>query len=289
MKIEIMGIYKITNKINGKMYIGSSKDIFGRWKTHIEDLTLDRHHSYKLQKEWFKFSLIDFTFEIIEIVNDKELLLDIEQKWMDYYQCYEDNIGYNVSISSKECKTKLSVKIEQDKINKEKRELLKSKSPIKPIIKTPKKKEIRNKFLDSDNRIIQAIAEHDVEFLRSKINYIPTYHILKVDCFKEIYQYDFSWFFNDSDDCIIGKGGRFKVYMNIEHDKFLYRGEGKDSPQYSIRNVIELLGHFTKITDANRFIFSIFNMEYDELKSYDHDEKMRIEYIENLSKKKWRI
>ena len=32
----MMGIYKITNKINGKVYIGMSVDIEGRWKGHIK-------------------------------------------------------------------------------------------------------------------------------------------------------------------------------------------------------------------------------------------------------------
>ena len=30
------GIYKITNKINNKCYIGKSTDIESRWKYHIE-------------------------------------------------------------------------------------------------------------------------------------------------------------------------------------------------------------------------------------------------------------
>lgn len=32
-KEKICGIYKITNKINGKVYIGQSIDIYDRWKT----------------------------------------------------------------------------------------------------------------------------------------------------------------------------------------------------------------------------------------------------------------
>lgn len=31
----ICGIYKITNKVNGKIYIGQSVDIEGRWKGHM--------------------------------------------------------------------------------------------------------------------------------------------------------------------------------------------------------------------------------------------------------------
>ena len=52
-----MGIYKITNKINNKMYIGSSKNITGRWNYHIDDLFENKHHSYKLQKEFNEFGI----------------------------------------------------------------------------------------------------------------------------------------------------------------------------------------------------------------------------------------
>lgn len=39
-KENICGVYKITNKVNGKIYIGSSKDIYKRWK----------HHAYMILK-----------------------------------------------------------------------------------------------------------------------------------------------------------------------------------------------------------------------------------------------
>ena len=34
MSEKICGIYKITNLVNGKVYIGQSQDIYSRWKEH---------------------------------------------------------------------------------------------------------------------------------------------------------------------------------------------------------------------------------------------------------------
>ena len=44
----MIGIYKIENKYNGKIYIGKSKDIMNRWSTHEKDLVKHIHHSSKL-------------------------------------------------------------------------------------------------------------------------------------------------------------------------------------------------------------------------------------------------
>lgn len=35
--MDFCGIYKITNKNNGKCYIGQSVDIFTRWKKHLSE------------------------------------------------------------------------------------------------------------------------------------------------------------------------------------------------------------------------------------------------------------
>lgn len=91
------GIYQITNKINGKKYIGSSINVFKRWKQHVADLHYGLHHSHLLQKDWDKYGLNDFTFEILEYVENKNDLLTIEQMWLDG----EDiNDLYNVSSST---------------------------------------------------------------------------------------------------------------------------------------------------------------------------------------------
>lgn len=44
-----IGIYKIQNILNKKLYIGSSNNIVRRWKAHKHDLFLNKHINKKLQ------------------------------------------------------------------------------------------------------------------------------------------------------------------------------------------------------------------------------------------------
>jgi len=100
-KEKICGIYKIENLVNGKVYIGSSIDIYRRWENHKSTLRGNRHHSFMLQRAWNKYKEKDFKFEIIKIFNGniKELRL-LEQHYMDLYKSYDFNYGYNVSKNS---------------------------------------------------------------------------------------------------------------------------------------------------------------------------------------------
>lgn len=66
-EFKLSGIYKITNKINGKFYVGSSNSIFGRWLNHASWITNDTHNNYKLSRAVKKYGLENFSFEILEI------------------------------------------------------------------------------------------------------------------------------------------------------------------------------------------------------------------------------
>ena len=91
------GIYKITNDITGKFYIGSTKDTDKRWYDHKRELTLNTHTNPKLQYSWNKHGGEKFTFTILEEVDpDQQKLFEREQYYLDTLKSYERNIGYNI-------------------------------------------------------------------------------------------------------------------------------------------------------------------------------------------------
>jgi group I intron endonuclease len=96
------GIYAITNKVNGKKYIGSACHLKNRWKTHKSRLNLGQHHSAKLQNAWRKHGSDSFTFDVIEYVDDKNDLIAREQDWIDHYNAASPS-GYNVSPTAGNC------------------------------------------------------------------------------------------------------------------------------------------------------------------------------------------
>ena len=77
------GIYKIINKVNGKVYVGSAVDLRRRWREHKSILCKNRHYNDRLQKSWNKHGEGNFLFEVIEEVQDKEKLLEREQCYID--------------------------------------------------------------------------------------------------------------------------------------------------------------------------------------------------------------
>lgn len=80
----MIGIYKITNTINGKCYIGQSKNISIRWKTHTQNIKKTSSESvirmafakYNLREQVGKPGKYgDFIFEILEECEEDELLI----------------------------------------------------------------------------------------------------------------------------------------------------------------------------------------------------------------------
>jgi group I intron endonuclease len=95
--IKKKGIYKITNIVNGKFYIGSTSVSFNnRFKKHINDLNTNKHGNSYLQNAWNKYGKHGFSFEIIEIIDKGELIIIREQYYLDMLLPTKRNIGYNI-------------------------------------------------------------------------------------------------------------------------------------------------------------------------------------------------
>ncbi len=94
MKKNICGIYKISNDINDKIYIGQSVNIAGRWIAHRyagRNFKNTREKS-KIHKAMNELGLDHFIFEIVEEC-EIEKLDERETYWIEYFNSYYN--GYN--------------------------------------------------------------------------------------------------------------------------------------------------------------------------------------------------
>lgn len=95
----MIGIYKIENEITHKIYIGQSVDIKRRWNQHIENSKNINSKVYfnELYRDFRYYGIENFSFQVVEEIfsYDKELLNQLEYKWMKYYNSLK--AGYNVA------------------------------------------------------------------------------------------------------------------------------------------------------------------------------------------------
>lgn len=96
--VKKIGVYTITNLVNGKSYIGSSIDINGRWWGHLNGLRKGKHHNMLLQRAWNKYGEDSFEFKVIEVCSSEELAVR-EQFWLDKLEVYNSHKGYNLAPS----------------------------------------------------------------------------------------------------------------------------------------------------------------------------------------------
>lgn len=98
-----IGIYKITNLINQKIYIGQSVDIERRWKEHLRSgqpekyaCKSERDINTPIHLAMQKYGIENFKLEIICIC-EQENLNDLEKYYIKFYDSTNKLKGYNIS------------------------------------------------------------------------------------------------------------------------------------------------------------------------------------------------
>ena len=94
-------VYMILNLINGKIYIGQSKNKY-RWQEHLYISTKPKYKKHQLiHKAIAKYGAKNFDFKIIQSFNSKKDCLDCEKYWIEFYKTnvksYPNELGYNLS------------------------------------------------------------------------------------------------------------------------------------------------------------------------------------------------
>ena len=94
----MLSIYKITNLINNKVYIGQTRqDIHKRFIQHCSCANRTHPYKSKLHEAIRKYGKDNFNIECIDIANNLDELNEKEIFWIKYYNSLDINFGYNIT------------------------------------------------------------------------------------------------------------------------------------------------------------------------------------------------
>lgn len=88
-------LYKITNLVNGKMYIGITNNPTRRWHQHLNYKKRIKNSVNILYSAMDKHGIDNFKFEVI-CVGSKEYIVDLERKAIELYETKDKAFGYNI-------------------------------------------------------------------------------------------------------------------------------------------------------------------------------------------------
>lgn len=97
MRNDTGGVYAIVNKIKGTVYIGStSRTLVLRKTEHWSRLNHHTHHNLYLQRAWDKYGSSNFEFIVLQYVEARTELEELEQVLLDHFRLTTD--VYNQSL-----------------------------------------------------------------------------------------------------------------------------------------------------------------------------------------------
>lgn len=103
-----MIVYRVTNQINDKIYIGQTiRSLSDRWSQHIVDRN---KFDYPLYRAIRKYGKDNFICEVLETANSIEELNKKEHTAILNFNSMNKNVGYNILPGGKNYKLPLEVK-----------------------------------------------------------------------------------------------------------------------------------------------------------------------------------
>lgn len=115
------GIYVISNKVTGKVYVGQARNPRRRWATHLCDLRKGSHDNSKLQRAFTKYGEDAFIFTVIEVCTEDQLD-SREQFFIDSFEAL-GQMGYNLSPKAGSTKGFRMSPEQKEKLSRIKKEL----------------------------------------------------------------------------------------------------------------------------------------------------------------------
>jgi len=92
-------VYKVTNQINGKIYIGwTSKSVGVRWSAHLDQVNAPSGKKYFFQNAIKKYGSDSFELETLISSYDKSFSLQMETYYIQRYQSHNPSFGYNLTM-----------------------------------------------------------------------------------------------------------------------------------------------------------------------------------------------
>jgi len=97
---KLPAVYKFTNKVNGKIYIGKSTDLRRRMYSHFRS-SLQEKASDSFVRALIKYGFDSFKIEVIELFPKRSNFIDLyimerEKFWIGFFQSQNESIGYNL-------------------------------------------------------------------------------------------------------------------------------------------------------------------------------------------------
>ena len=233
-------IYKITNTVNGKIYVGQTvRTLEERKQQHIR--IAKSGHKNHLYNAMRKYGIENFKFEKICDVDNIEDLNILERYYIAKYNCIKD--GYNMVDGGNNNVMFL------DDVKRKHSERMRSKETRSKISRSMKQYRKENPFTEEHKRKLSEKAKGNHNFGNTDTRSIGCYCVLENGTYFNFHSYRDAWKwwssvenpFNTKAECVYQR----KIKQSIEHGYFTY---GRNKTKY------EYPKWFRKEGDANETV-----------------------------------